>query len=320
MDILSHTLNGLTLGAPLRLDGLVIFPLLGAPAQDPPGYLTLAEALADDQAVVSEVSENGRVAELRFENRSDRRILLQDGEVLVGAKQNRVLNLTILVGPQRTVIIPVSCVEQGRWSWKDRAFAAAGRQLYAGLRAKKMAAVSRNLRQRGEAAADQLEVWKDISFMCCKYEAFSDTGAVDALYEKLAPRLDALRREAKAADGQLGALFAAGGRILGLELFDHPATFASGYARLVESYALETLGSEEEAPPPDTAAARAWIERLAQAPASLHPGVDLGEDLRLSSDGIEAAALVVDGRIAHLSAFAAMPAAPSPEMPGFAIY
>lgn len=321
MDTLRNTLDRLALGQPQALDGLAVFPLLGETAAEPPAYLTLAEALADGQAVVSEISENGRVSELRFENRSDHRILLLDGEELVGAKQNRVLNLTILVGPRRIVTIPVSCVEQGRWAWKSRRFAAAERQLYAGLRAKKMAAVSRSLRQRGQAAADQVAVWEDIALMCRRHSAVSATGAVDALYEKLAARLDGVKRQAQVATGQVGALFAAAGRITGLELFDHPATFARCYARLVESYALETLGSREdaEAPLPDTVAARTWLGRLARAPATLHPGIDLGEDLRLSSPEIEAAALVVDERIVHLAAFAGA-AAGGPARDGSGIY
>jgi hypothetical protein len=43
-------------------------------------------------------------------------LLLLDGEELVGAKQNRILNTTVLVDAHVTVTIPVSCVEQGRWT------------------------------------------------------------------------------------------------------------------------------------------------------------------------------------------------------------
>ena len=41
-------------------------------------------------------------------------LLLPDGEQLVGAKQNRILNMTVLVAAQSEVTIPVSCVEQVR--------------------------------------------------------------------------------------------------------------------------------------------------------------------------------------------------------------
>ncbi len=53
--------------------------------------------------------------ELRFVNHCERPVLLLDGEELVGAKQNRILNLTVLVPAHQTIVIPVSCVEAGRW-------------------------------------------------------------------------------------------------------------------------------------------------------------------------------------------------------------
>jgi hypothetical protein len=61
---------------------------------------------------IAEVSEAGSV----------RPILLVDWEELVGAKQNRVLNLSILLPPRRLTDIPVSCVEQGRWHYRGRHF------------------------------------------------------------------------------------------------------------------------------------------------------------------------------------------------------
>jgi hypothetical protein len=63
-----------------------------------------------------EVSRGGSVPELKVVNKSDRMLLILDGEGLVGAKQNRIVNTTILIAGNTTTVIPVSCVEQGRWS------------------------------------------------------------------------------------------------------------------------------------------------------------------------------------------------------------
>jgi ARG and Rhodanese-Phosphatase-superfamily-associated Protein domain len=38
-----------------------------------------------------------------------------DGQELVGAKQNRVLNVTVLIEAESEVLLPLSCVEEGRW-------------------------------------------------------------------------------------------------------------------------------------------------------------------------------------------------------------
>lgn len=304
MRILRDTLRALEVGDPTRLHNLAVFPLLRSGDGDRPGYLTLDEALAAELAVVTEVSEGGHVPELRFENRSTERVLLFDGEELVGAKQNRVLNLTILVGPHKRVVIPVSCVERGRWSWRSRRFSHGKRHLFAGLRAKKMAAVSASLRGRVGPRANQGTVWAEIAAKQARMKAFSPTEAVESLYQKRAERLDDFKRGFAARPDQVGGLFCIDGRIAGLELFDHPATFARLRDRLVESYALDAVDREspvETTPAP--AEVRAWLLRLAEAPGTSHPGVDLGEDLRLTAPGLEAAALVADDRVVHLSAF-----------------
>ena len=64
--------------------------------------------------LITEVDESGTVPELKVVNKSDTMILILDGEELVGTKQNRIVNTTLLIAGKDTVVIPVSCVEQGR--------------------------------------------------------------------------------------------------------------------------------------------------------------------------------------------------------------
>ena len=60
---------------------------------------------------VTEVDESGSVPELLATNTGDEMVLLLDGEELVGAKQNRILNITLLAPAMQDTVIPVSCVE-----------------------------------------------------------------------------------------------------------------------------------------------------------------------------------------------------------------
>lgn len=71
-------------------------------------YLSLSEAMDKRCLTIREVSEGGAVPELAVENTGKKPILLLDGEELAGAKQNRVLNLTILIKEQWETVIPVS--------------------------------------------------------------------------------------------------------------------------------------------------------------------------------------------------------------------
>jgi hypothetical protein len=99
----------------------------GNPGENAPGYLLLDEALAAGLAAVTEISEAGSVPDLLVKNLAPSPVLILDGEELVGARQNRIVNLTILVAAQQALHIPVSSVEAGRWAAHSREFEAAGR-------------------------------------------------------------------------------------------------------------------------------------------------------------------------------------------------
>ncbi|MCX8006019.1 MAG: hypothetical protein N2688_13875, partial [Burkholderiaceae bacterium] len=122
MNPLSTYLNALVIGAPSMAGPIGIVPLL-AGADAAADYLLLDEALAAGLAEITETSDAGAVPELLLRNRAERDLLLLDGEELIGAKQNRVLNTTILAAAGADIRIPVSCVEAGRWAWQSRRFA-----------------------------------------------------------------------------------------------------------------------------------------------------------------------------------------------------
>jgi hypothetical protein len=113
----AKTLGGILAGKPQHHGALTVIPIL-APMQTETEWLTLAEA--GDRVRIMEVDEEGSVPDLRVANLGDLPLQLLDGEQLVGAKQNRILNMTVLVAAQSEVTIPVSCVEQGRWGYRAR--------------------------------------------------------------------------------------------------------------------------------------------------------------------------------------------------------
>ena len=109
-------LGQIKVGAKQNHKNMTLYCLLSA-QEASIDFLTLDEALVREVLIITELTEGGSVPDLKVHNKSDQKVLLLDGEELVGAKQNRVLNVTILVAPQSETIIPVSCVEQGRWSY-----------------------------------------------------------------------------------------------------------------------------------------------------------------------------------------------------------
>ena len=292
-----------SLGTSQHFRHLAVFPLLH-PAPREPFYLTLDEALAQGCAQVTEVTKGGRVPELRLVNRGDLPILLLDGEELVGAKQNRVLNLTILAPARSEIVIPVSCVEQGRWSEVSDVFCASPRVHYAAGRAAKVASVSECLAGGQGAASDQSEVWHGIADKASRMHVHSNTGAMADLFQHAEQDLEAYVQAFSAAPGQAGAIFALGGRVVGLEVLFSPDTFAKLLPKLVRSYALDAIeipGDHSPLPPADSAVS--FLRQVAGADVQEFPAVGLGKTLRLQANGIVGVGLWAEEALIHLAVF-----------------
>jgi hypothetical protein len=68
-------------------------------------YILLDEALGSGVIEVTEVNDHGAVPNLKIYNKSPKRVLILDGEELVGAKQNRIVNTTVLIAAGATAVI-----------------------------------------------------------------------------------------------------------------------------------------------------------------------------------------------------------------------
>jgi len=135
-NIIKDYLDKIQIGNAQSYKNLSVFPLLSDYVV-PFDYLTLDEALSKNLIDVVELDKDGSVPELKVVNKSDRMFLILDGEELVGAKQNRIVNTTILIPAKSTSVIPVSCVEQGRWSYDTDKFYSLERVMSPRMRASK---------------------------------------------------------------------------------------------------------------------------------------------------------------------------------------
>ena len=373
-NLVADSLSAVIVGNVIAVENLLMFPLLRSGSDldshgaresgsDPDrgrrralDYTILDDALKTGSIEITEVSAQGSVPELLVVNRGPKPVLIIDGEELTGAKQNRVVNLTIMVPAVSTLTIPVSCVEAGRWRARSKSFAAAPRTQYATGRAMRMGQVTRSIVDRGERLSDQSAVWAHIAEKSARMEARSATSAMEQIFNQHAESLDAYVSGCIPADGQCGALFAivdgAGvegaerrPRIVGFDLFDSAQTFRQLLPKLVRSYAIDAIDSN--APDvsvrakrdrrtkvpgshdaPDASYSRGFhlprperanaSRRQAEALAHIIPGflgalatamqqraqaVGMGDDVRLSAQGLVGAALVVSDGVVHVSGF-----------------
>ena len=105
-NIIKGNLEGIKFGEIQIYNHVAVIPTISTNGSVPE-YLTMKEALEQNLLIIAEISEGGSVPELKVSNRADKPVLLLDGEELAGAKQNRVLNTTILLREKSETTIPV---------------------------------------------------------------------------------------------------------------------------------------------------------------------------------------------------------------------
>lgn len=283
-------------GEALEHRGIVVCPLF--PRRDPAAsYITLDEALASGLSV-REVDESGRVPELVVENPLDSRVLLYDGEELVGAKQNRILNVSVLAEAKSTLTIPVSCVEQGRWSRSSEHFASGGHISHHELRRRKAEAQAARPLVRGIA---QAEVWDAVHEKATLMSVDSPTGASSDIYRAHRRDIRALEDAFPAQPGQCGAILGLGDDMC-VDLVSRPDAFAQLWPKLRAGYLLDALERLDGRPTP-FAVLPTFLSWVATAGRTKQPSAGLGDDLRLRSELVIGSGLELEGELIQLSAF-----------------
>jgi len=296
---------------------MVLFPLKSK-QNEGPDYLTLSEALETGILEITEVSAGGSVPELKATNKGKKPVLMLDGEELIGAKQNRVLNTTIMIGPESSLIIPVSCVERSRWHGPSLHLNKSENVMMFSTRFVKVESVHQSLEEKQEFRSDQMAIWEDIGEKAKALKAFSPTEAMKDIYEIREKDLDAYCQAFKLVPEQKGLLVFIGNKAAGLDFVSRENAFKRLYQKLLRSYVIEALVAEyeerkgkktrrrktqEASEAPDEAKAREFFKEAASCEEKKFKSVGLGFSCRYKSPKIIGAALEVDDSIPHLVFF-----------------
>lgn len=264
--------------------------------------MPLETALQQGLLQVLEVSDAGSVPELRVKSLSEFAVLILDGEELVGAKQNRIVNVSILVPAKGELVIPVSCIEAGRWGYSRPSFASAGRVASHELRSRKSLSVTASLKARGEYRSDQGEVWRGVDKALTSLGAVSSTSALSDGYTSRGADIEAYLKGFERQPRQVGMIYRIHSVLAGLDLFGTEQSFASAFPKLLRGSALQALaGYEDEGY--SRLSEQQLLERALTAPAERFPAVGLGEALRIDTDELGGGALHLNPGLVHLFAF-----------------
>lgn len=290
---------GIRVGDPICHESLTVFPLF-AESNGRIEYLLSDEALQAGSVTVQEVSEGGSVPDLLVENSGDLRVLFLEGEELVGAKQNRILNTSVLLPAKSKTRIPVSCVERGRWAYKSRHFGSEGRHSPSKLRHALKASVSKSLSGGAGHRSNQGRVWEEVDQQQASLGVTSETAALADTFEAHQRQIDRYAEQLQYPDGAAGLAVALGDKIVAVDLFDNPATCRKVWKRLLSGFILDAVGSTAATGQVTHPAVEATLTALRTSSWEQVDPVGDGEEYRFQSDdGTHASALAFGDALVH---------------------
>ncbi|MEO0079266.1 MAG: DUF6569 family protein [candidate division WOR-3 bacterium] len=293
--IVGELLSNVEVKAPLRYENLTIFPLSG----DGPtttSFLTLEQAIGSGQVLVQEKG-SGQVNLVRMQNRGKTYVFGMAGEIVSGAKQDRMLQDDILLPPNSGWLdVPVYCTEHGRWHGSSLSFGTRG-QMVAGC-----------VRKAASLTESQTEVWQEVDEAHARVGCKAPSHAFARVYddakvkERAAPFIERLQNLVSKYPDAQGVLVAVGSRVLCVDLFGSKGLFRKMWPKLLRSYVIDALGEEPEGSFSEYAARR-FIRTATGMEVSKRNTPGAGELYRISASNSSGSALLFMSALVHLDLF-----------------
>lgn len=296
-----EAIDRLVVGEPIHHGLLTLFPLR-KPGGSCADYILLSEALRSGAAVLEEVSREGRVDELLLRNKGEKPILLPEGEILEGAKQNRIINISLMAAAKTSTPIPVSCVERGRWSYRSwrfepRYFA------HPRLRRLKTRTVWEAESHGEPGRSDQGAVWQEVSSHLRASRVCSKTDSISDAYRSVERTAREYREKTVLPDDSVGIMVCEEEYLVGLDIFDSAEIFRKCWERIADSYFSELTRRRAKRKRSSPACAQEYLKKIRDAIEIREPVAGIGQSIRLNTNELAGTGVWFDGSLCHLSAF-----------------
>lgn len=202
---------------------------------------------AADQQMERQTSAGGgaTVGTLVIENTGSAPVLVLAGTLVKGGKQDRQIAQDFIIPPGKTVPVNAYCVEQGRWT------ATREGQDTGGKFVAQETLTPKAVRESGQYAKDQGEVWKNVSIANDTAGKAPGTGTLMATVEETDPAAKARREKiggsvekgfaelAAGGDAPVGLAYAVDGKVKVVQQFAHPKILNHYLPVLCNTIALE---------------------------------------------------------------------------------
>jgi hypothetical protein len=301
MRIIENFIGNLKVGDAQEFNGLMIRPIFTGSDYALP-FLTLGEALDKNVLEITEKSESGSVPELFVKNTGKQDVIVLEGEELRGAKQNRVINTTIIIPAGGEILLPVSCVEQGRWHYSSRSFSSGENVMSPSLRKYSHDSVSYSLRTNRSYDSDQGGIWSNIRDKFERMSVSSGTQAMSDITDaSITPETEkSMLEEIWHQPNQIGFLAYIKGGFAGGDLFGSSQLCEKQMRKMLRGYYLDALDAGVEFPAVE---AEEILAQVARANHERFDAIGKGAEMRFEAETVQGAWKLVDETVSHLTVF-----------------
>lgn len=201
-------------------------------------------------------------------------------------------------------VIPVSCTEQGRWSYVSAKFAESGVVMSPRMRGSKSLAVATSLEQTQRFGANQSLVWAEIQEMSDAAGVTSSTQAMREVFDSKSNDLEGYLAALPCLPNQKGLLAIINGEVAGFDFLSRESAYTRAHPKLARSYALDALlQSAEKSPECPSDAAKAFLEEACQCKEKRYKSIGHGWDHRFEGDNLVGSALTFRNAVIHMAFF-----------------
>lgn len=280
---------------------------LATSGQDSFEYVGCGKALADNLIQVKELDAAGSVNTIFVLNTSGSFVFIMDGDMLAGAKQNRVVNVSMLLAPRSKTQIPVSCVEHGRWSRTSTGFHGTDYAAPTFLRAGKADQVRESLKKKRGFSSNQGEIWGSVEGYQRTHKVNSETSNLSDIFEQKADEFTKSIARFVPDEHANGFAVFFGKTLVSVDIFNRRNVYHDYFPKLLRGAAFEAANSKPGKEALTEAEARyrslELLDLVEQQSFDEEDGVGVGSDRRFDTPSVTGFQLVYDQHLIHLAAF-----------------
>ena len=298
MENLSTHLSGVEIGIPQTFKNLTVYPLTATAHTYDLDYSLFRKNAEHNKFDITEIL-NSHVSNLEVKNADARRYLILDGDSLQAKEDAYISKVSAMIPAKQAIKLPVFDLMNGRWNHESDTFHASER--YDVAEGKTMAIRKPYVRtSKDDPDARKMKV------KILKEPDQQDTATVDTedeIFVKNRTRPQEYLKNITVLPSQIGAVFVINSEVAGVDIFENERIFRENLPNLVDCYTSEPIRirSNFKKRKADTEVTELWSE-IQESTVRECPTPGEGEDLRFVDGDVIGGALIVKGRIVHLSA------------------